>query len=561
MKITVQFILFILLLSSYALASNEQVNDINKHNSINIQVQTPTHVNNETYQTLESLVKQKTILESEIQHLKKEIESNKLTEEKKELNGQLQSLKEELANTQKYLSEIAAGTDISSLSKQEEEAFNFTKEVLALIKPIVDEVKSMTSDIRQKSSLKDKIHYLNIRLPILEEALTNLKNIKNSSDNKEINTALSDIEKNWQKQQSLMRSEYQAAQLQLNKIIAQENSDKASTASWAKQFFQKRGLYLGVAILVVIIILVLSKGSYSAMQKYLPGFKAKHRVFRIRFIELLHRVFTILLMIIGPMIVFYLVEDWVLFSLGLLLLIGIGWTLREAIPHYWSQIYLFLNMGSVREGERIDLDGLPWLVEKINVYCCLINPTANLEIRIPIKDMVGKISRPYDKGELWFPCRNGDWVLLSDGIRGMVNSISQEMVQLIQRGGARKTYSMSDFIAQSPLNLSITFRLKETIGISYNLQSESTHKIPDILAEFIHNKANEEGYGDDLISLKVEFEYANTSSLDIVVIADFNGQLADLYNRLRRRIQRWCVEACTEYNWEIPFQQITIHKV
>ena len=69
----------------------------------------------------------------------------------------------------------------------------------------------------------------------------------------------------------------------------------------------------------------------------------------------------------------------------------------------------------------------------------------------------------------------------------------------------------------------------------------------------------EEGYEKDLLNLRVEFEYANASSLDLVVIADFKGSRADLYNRLRRSIQRWCVDACTENQWEIPFTQIAIH--
>ena len=69
-----------------------------------------------------------------------------------------------------------------------------------------------------------------------------------------------------------------------------------------------------------------------------------------------------------------------------------------------------------------------------------------------------------------------------------------------------------------------------------------------------------ERYAGQLLNLRVEFERANTSSLDLVVIADFDGALADLYNRLRRSIQRWCVEACTANHWEIPFTQMTLHQ-
>jgi len=76
-------------------------------------------------------------------------------------------------------------------------------------------------------------------------------------------------------------------------------------------------------------------------------------------------------------------------------------------------------------------------------------------------------------------------------------------------------------------------------------------------------------HGDDiatmpekkLLNLRVEFALANSSSLDITVIADFSGELADLYNRLRRAIQRWCVDACSENGWEIPFPQMTLSGV
>jgi hypothetical protein len=145
-------------------------------------------------------------------------------------------------------------------------------------------------------------------------------------------------------------------------------------------------------------------------------------------------------------------------------------------------------------------------------------------------------------------------------MRGKVIGISQELVQLVARGGAHRTYLTADFLSLSPLNLSRNFRLKETIGISYDLQRESVSSIPDLLKGHVEKRAAEEGYGEQLLNLRVEFERANTSSLDLVVIADFDGELADLYNRLRRAIQRWCVEACNEYNWEIPFTQVTLHQ-
>jgi len=45
----------------------------------------------------------------------------------------------------------------------------------------------------------------------------------------------------------------------------------------------------------------------------------------------------------------------------------------------------------------------------------------------------------------------------------------------------------------------------------------------------------------------------------VIGISPEKRELGDLYNRLRRAIQRWCVDACTEDGWEIPFPQMTLH--
>ncbi len=509
--------------------------------------------------TLVTFAEQKDSLLLEIKTLKKQLNKTSSIEEKNELKNKLSQLKQDLISTRAHLREIAAGIDLSSLNEQEEEAFDFQKELFALIKPAVNEMKEMTAHVRQKSTLKESIAYYTERLKVLKQAIENIEHLQKNNTNKSVDTSLNFTRKNLEKKRAYMRGELKADQLQFNRLLAKETSLAEASESWAKSFFQKRGLYLTEAILSIFTIILLSKLSYTAMKRYLPGFRVRHRSFKIRLIELIHRLLTFVFIIIGPMVIFYIVEDWVLFSLGILLLIGFAWTLRLTIPYYWKQFYLFLNIGSVREGERLLLDGLPWQVKKINMYCTFVNPTADLTMRVPIQDLVELKSRPCHHDEPWFPCKKDDWVILNDGFRGKVIGVSQEMIQLVERGGAMKMYQMSDFLSASPRNLSANFRIKETIGISYELQQNSTSQIPEILRLFLQKSAESEGYEEQLLSLKVEFERANNSSLDLVVIADFKGEVADLYNRLRRAIQRWSVEACSENNWEIPFPQMSLH--
>lgn len=514
-----------------------------------------------TIDTLISFVELRKTLQKDIQSLNRQLQSAQSDAERANLKQQLDKLEGDLGATTRNFENIAAGVDISTLRGGTQEKFDLQQEVFALVRPAIDEMKEMTARVRKKSELKKRIASFEEQLPVITKALKNVSSLKASAQAKPLLEALRRTEEQWSKQQAFIQSELQAAQLQLDKLNAADRSFAEASQSYLKSFFQKRGLYLTIAVAVVLSIVLLSRVSATAMRRYIPGFRAKHRSFRIRLVELLHRILTVLFSILGPMAVFYLVEDWVLFSLGILLLFGIAWALRQTLPRYWSQIQLFLNIGSVREGERILMEGLPWQVEQINVYSSLVNPVAGISQRVPIDELVDLKSRPSQPDEPWFPCSKGDWVILSSGIRGKVAGISHELVQLVERGGARLTYQMADFLAASPRNLSVNFRIKEIIGISYQLQRESTRSIPETLQAYLFKRLHEEGYGEQLLNLRVEFAAANTSSLDIVVIADFKGELGDLYNRLRRAIQRWSVDACSEYGWEIPFPQLTVHGV
>ena len=535
-----------LLVSTIAVAQTDTVNPENG-------------IANKTLETLVSFVKLRNDLLQDISAINQQIDSARSEAEKSRLRQQLTQVQADLRSTTRNLEDVAAGIDISSLRSEAQDEFNLQKELFALLKPALDEMKEMTSHVRLKSDLREKIAYYSERLPLLEQALTNNELLQQKSSDELLIASLKDTAETWRKQQAFMQSELGAAQLQLDKLEASETSLAEASQNYLKSFFQKRGLYLIEALLVVAAVFLLSRLSHTAMQRHVPGFQSKHRSFRTRLLELTHRILTVLLIILGPMLVFYLVEDWVLFSLGILILLGIGLTLRHALPRYLHQIQLFLNIGSVREGERITLEGLPWQVRQINVYCTLVNPVAGISQRVPIDEMVDLKSRPANPNEPWFPCKKDDWVILSDGVRGKVTGISQELVELIERGGAHRTYQTPDFLALSPLNLTTNFRLKETIGISSNLQRESTGNIPEILHRYIQQRAEEEGYGEKLLNLRVEFAQAGNSSLDLAIIADFEGELGDLYNRLRRAIQRWCVDACTANDWEIPFPQMTLH--
>lgn len=512
-----------------------------------------------TLDTLGLFVSIRDSLKRDIRQLNKKIKAAQSDTERKTLLQQLDELKADLQTTIANFEDIAADVDLSGLRDEEEQSFSLQQELLALLKPVFDEINTLTEEVRHKTDLKEQIDIYQHKLPILEQALNSTEQLQKKSVNVSVRKALSDSANHWRKEQTFMQSELQAAQLQLNKLLESQESIAEASQSYFKSFVRQRGLYLAVAILVIAAVILLSRMMYLLMQRLLRASNTQQHSLGIRILELLHRLLTVFLVFLGPMIVFYWVEDWVLFSLGLLFIFGIALTLRQALPHYWAQVHLFLNIGAVREGERIVMDGIPWRVERINIYCELVNPVADISQRVPINGLVGLKSRPYASHEPWFPCKKNDWVITADGVYGKVTGISPELVRIVERGGATSTYLTSDFLNQSPSNLATNFRVEETIRVSYSLQKTSTTEIIDTLHYYVLSRIKEEGFGNQLVNLQVEFEKAAESALDIMVIADYKGSLGDRHDRIGRAMQRWCVDACTQYGWEIPYPQMTLH--
>ena len=512
-----------------------------------------------TVDTLSSLLEQKAAIDADISTLSIEFKRASSDSEKEQLKVDLDSKGDEAQKINRSIENLAASTDLSSLRAVKEEDFNFEKEFFSLIEPTLKEMKHLTYDVRAKADLRDRIEFVNERIPVVKKALENVGNLNVNRENTKLAIHIDKLKNRWTQQLQGYETELNSATLQLEKYELDEKIREENEPSFFKTFFEQRGWVLLKAIGAMILVVLLSKLIHKSLSRTLKGFQRANRSVRFRLIDLIHRGVTLVFMILAPMFIFYLAEDWVLFTLSMLILIGMAWSLREAIPRYWEQIEIFLNIGSVREGERLLMDGLPWEVKSINIFSTLHNPRANLTKRVKLSDLTGLNSRPAAKGEPWFPCQKGDWVILSGGVRGKVTGISLELVELIQRGGARLTYTLENFLGESPQNLSLNYRIKERLGISYNNQKMVTKEAPALLKDFIAEKLNDDGYGDILLNLNVEFEKANDSSLDLVVIADFKGESADIYNRLRRAVQRYCVDAATQYDWEIPFPQVTFH--
>lgn len=525
-----------------------------------IQLPSEADAQQKTFEILKSIVRSRATLKQRMDEKKRAMDKVSSETEKQYLTEELTELDKQMSDAVTDFEMTATGVEVGLFMANKKERFNWKDELLSLAEPGIMELKRLTVKARHKSKLNDELARYQELLPVAIKARTRIESLIRQAKDPVLAANLKDILPEYKGIESHIKNKVDLIQLKLDEIDRQEASVLDSTQDSVKRFFKTRGLYLFLAILTCIGVVLLIKFLYQTLIRLVPGYKLAYRPFHIRLIELVYRSMTLVLTVLAVIAVFYYVEDWVLLSLAIIFILGVIWAVKYTLPMYMDKSRLMLNIGSVREGERMMLQGVPWLVKHINFYSLLENPVLDVTLRLPIRELLDKTSREFDPHEPWFPCRKNDWVILSDGTRGGVTHLSHETVELVLRGGAKKTYQTADFLAMTPLNLSVNFRLKVPFGIGYGHQKDATVTIPELLSSFIQKNLEQEGYAEDLLNLRVEFAEAGASSLDLVVIADFKGSQAPVYNRLRRGIQRWCVDAASQYNWDIPFPQITVHK-
>jgi hypothetical protein len=225
-----------------------------------------------------------------------------------------------------------------------------------------------------------------------------------------------------------------------------------------------------------------------------------------------------------------------------------------------DEIRLLLNLGPVRQGERVMYNGLPLEVRTINMYSILRNPDLEGILRLPLAELGSLISRPSVKEEPWYPCQPNEYLLLPDGTFGQVLRQTLETVTL-KTVGSIAHYASSDFLHCNARNLSRQgYGFAVTFGIDYQHQVISLDKVPAILHEAVTVKLKQTGLGDDVENILVDFKEAGASSLDYLIVVNMSGNAAAAYFRIGRLIQQSCVAVCNREGWVIPFNQITVHQ-
>lgn len=485
---------------------------------------------------------------------------------KKEFEAKIKAENGKLAQINAQISGLSTGVAEDEIKYDQTTQFDLRAELENLIQPFIKMMRDATEDTRQIEGLRSTIAVAEQRQRAATRAnarlalLLSVEKLDGDEASKEIQTHLAKLVKAWEKREKEAQHLVETAEQQLQLRLDQQANAPSGIGTFATQYFSRRGLnlLLGLAAFggVLLVMNVIAR-----LADYVRCRRGYQRSFATRLTNLIFRTLAVLLALLAMLTVFNLMNDWLLMGVASVFVLAAVWIGLKMLPQLIEQITLLLDLGAVQENERLMFAGVPWLVERLDVYTDLVNPALDGgTFTVPVRELVGHHSRPAADGEAWFPTRKDDWVQLGDGRIGKVVSQTPELVQIVELGGTRRTFETTMFLADASRNLSTGYRIKTEFGLDYRHQGIAVKEIPNKLADHVRSGLVELLGKEAVLNVDVDLLRTDDSAIVFEIETDIIGAMASRYEDVERAVAHLMVDAANLNEWVIPFPQIVMHR-
>lgn len=480
-----------------------------------------------------------------------------------EITDRIVELQKELVNLNQSFETAATKLQEEELPQKEEVKFDWSRELQEITKPLLLAIREISDKPRKIDTLKARKESLAKQISRYEDAKKHLDSLaaKNSIQNKEIKenyiVRLNKLAEKYNSES--LKFKLEETQRSLDQIQASEKSFFDFLTDSFGDFFMVRGRNLFIALLTFL-------GFWWGLDKTFRFLSDKTKILKKlnpqlrKLVNAASNVFVMFFSVFAGLISLYVQDDWLLLSIVIMTLFAIAWSSRQIIPEFLKELRLILDLGTVREGERLIWKGVPFLVKDIGIYATLVNTRlAGGIIKMPVGELLGQHSRPVVKAETWFPTKTGDWVILSDQTYGEIVTQTIEQV-VLKHKGSLKYYPTTEFLTLHPVNLSTGYKLITQFGLDYGVQPRICDDIPNMFRDGLnkHLAHHFEKDPPDFLSLHVYFDNAGASSLNLLIIVSVDGRCAMDYYPFKWAISSTLVRICNENGLVIPFTQLTV---
>lgn len=483
----------------------------------------------------------------------KEEEQKKATtdEEKVQISEELKQLLTRLTKLERDFNVMATGIDIEVDEEEKNKNVNWEQELKDVFSPVVVQLRKVTEPSRKIELLRSNITYYEQQLPQIKDGIKQVDSLLAESHHEQVNEKLTATKEYWQQQEKEFTSKLEIAKDQLVELQRKKTSPAEAFNYFTDALFSQRSKNLIFAFATFFITFF----AFHLLRRFFMWANPLSRIPKYKLITNIIDVGLYLLAFIASIlaliVTLYVTDEILVLGLVLLILLGIIWTLRDALPKFVEQIKLLLGYGAVRQGERVIYNGLPWLVESIGIYSYLTNPLlTGGTMRLPLKDLIDLRSREFDEREPWFPCKEGDYVLINR-TRWLKVILQTPQVIKFEWYDMIESMPINNFITQSIYNISVT---PFWSGVTFYIAYEHRHDVNDIIEKlnaFVVEEVKEKPYAEHIITPWVDFAEFTDTSLGVMAWLKFAPSGAARYSTAKMHLTQICLAAANKYGWEV----------
>ncbi len=479
--------------------------------------------------------------------------------------SKINQLEEEYEKKKNLFIETITNINLSEESQSKKKT-TFSEDIKQILDPALNTFKLISKKPRQIQELNDEINYVRTRYSDAQKALNRISDYIDKNKNKNLKRKLNEAKKDVETIVSEMKVRLEDLQFQVLKIEENEESIVTTFSAIIFEFIKTKGKNLILAFTVFLLVFWIFKlGQARFIKLILFRVSKSHRQdiynWVVRPTKVIYSVVTTLVATFMSILTLYVLNDWVLVTLILITLAALVWSSKQYLPIFLEQSKIVLNLGSVREGERVVFNGLPWKIESLGFYCRLVNPALDsASLRINTKELLHAHSRHSFNSEKWFPTKVGDWINIGKGLQKVLFQ-SPEQVILESIGGDKVYIPTVEFYKLNPIVYSDGFGVEVIFGLDYSHQAQMFSDVIPTIKNELHSCLMQTipSLKNGIMFFDVEFFQAGSSSLDLRIFLKLKGSEAGHKLKIERVIQAELVSICNKHNYTIPFGQMVVH--
>lgn len=486
---------------------------------------------------------------------------------KMQLEAKIEKLEAEYVRKRNLFIETITNINLN-LDDSKKKKTSFSEDIKQILDPALSTFKKISEKPRRMQELKEELNSLQEQYNRIDQANQKLKEFSEKTDQKVLKWKVKEAISITDKQEEKIKVKLEDLKFKILKMENTEESIVTTFSSIILEFIKTKGKNLLLALIVFVLffwLFKLGQTKFVDLILYRLSRNGDGELYAwiIRPTRVIYSVLTTLVSFFLSILTLYVLNDWVLVTFVLIVFAALIWSSKQYLPLFLEQSKVVLNLGSVREGERVMFNGIPWKIETLGYYCKLKNPDlSGAGLRVSTKDLIQSQSRRSMENEPWFPSRVGDWVEVNDCFGEVIMQTPQQVI-IRMIGGELKFFEANSFYSLGAKNYSKGYSIEFEFGLDYGLQESILTDVVQAFRQGIEKRIFEKHpeLMGKIKGPKIDFSKANESSLDIRFFAQISGELA--YERFNyyRSFQQEFVAICNEKSYVIPFKQLTIHQV